>query len=82
MAGKCKKSPARFRTPSSPPKIIKQSLKNFSGLEGITPGMLSTQDSMEVVQRLGLKPDGSVTRRSVQQEMSVPVSASSLLGRR
>ena len=28
---------------SSPPLIIKQSLKNFSGLEGVTPGMLSTQ---------------------------------------
>ena len=36
---------------SSPPLIIKQSLKNFSGLEGVTPGMLSTQDSLEVAQR-------------------------------
>lgn len=31
---------------SSPPLIIKQSLKNFSGLEGVTPGMLSTQVSI------------------------------------
>ncbi|XP_040576906.1 rho GTPase-activating protein 45 [Lepeophtheirus salmonis] len=46
-----KKSPLLVRN-SSPPKIIKQSLKNFSGLEGVTPGMLSTQDSLEVVQRL------------------------------
>ena len=36
---------------SSPPIIIKQSLKNFSGLEGVTTGMLSTQDSLEVAQR-------------------------------
>lgn len=81
LPGKSKKSPAKFRPSSSPPKIIKQSLKNFSGLEGVTPGMLSTQDSLEVVQKLGLKPDGSITRRSVQQEMSVPVTTSSASGK-
>ncbi len=42
--------------------------------------MLSTQDSLEVVQKLGLKPDGTMIRRSVQQEMSVPVTASSMSG--
>lgn len=44
-SNKSKKSPLMYRPSSSPPKIIKQSLKNFSGLEGVTPGMLSTQVS-------------------------------------
>ena len=33
--------------PEPPPVIIKQSLKNFSGLEGVSPLTLSTQDSLE-----------------------------------
>ena len=50
---KSKKSPLMFRqTKSSPPTIIKASLKNFSGLEGVTPGMLSTQDSIEATKAL------------------------------
>lgn len=44
------RSPMLMRGNSSPPLIIKQSLKNFSGLEGVTPGMLSTQDSLEAAQ--------------------------------
>ena len=50
-SGRPGKSPLLLRGNSSPPKIIKQSLKNFSGLEGVTPGMLSTQDSLEVAQQ-------------------------------
>ena len=55
------KSPLLLRGNSSPPKIIRQDLKNFSGLEGITPGMLSTQDSLEVAQQrvLGSTSTGS-----------------------
>eukprot|EP00095_Tigriopus_kingsejongensis_P002199 snap_masked-scaffold966_size75752-processed-gene-0.12 protein:Tk02199 transcript:snap_masked-scaffold966_size75752-processed-gene-0.12-mRNA-1 annotation:"minor histocompatibility protein ha-1" len=51
-SAKTKKSPLLIRGTSSPPKIIKASLKSFSGLEGVTPERLSTQDSMETTQRL------------------------------
>lgn len=51
-SAKTKKSPLLIRGTSSPPKIIKASLKSFSGLEGVTPERLSTQDSMETSQRL------------------------------
>ena len=77
-SGKSKKSPLMYRPSSSPPKIIKQSLKNFSGLEGVTPGMLSTQDSLEVVQKFGGEKRGQsdlMARRSVHQEMSMPSPA-------
>ncbi len=78
-SSKSKKSPLSYRDKSTPPKIIKQSLKNFSGLEGVTPGMLSTQDSLEVCQKAVTSATTSTTavttataRRSVHQEMSMP----------
>jgi len=43
---KVKKSPLLNRA-SSPPKIIKSSLKNFSGLEGVRTNQLSAQDSVD-----------------------------------
>jgi len=43
---KVKKSPLLNRA-SSPPKIIKSSLKNFSGLEGVRTTQLSAQDSVD-----------------------------------
>ena len=43
---KVKKSPLMNRA-SSPPKIIKSSLKNFSGLEGVKTAQLSSQDSVD-----------------------------------
>ena len=87
-SGKSKKSPLMYRPSSSPPKIIKQSLKNFSGLEGVTPGMLSTQDSLEVVQKFGEKRGVAaavsgqgdlMARRSVHQEMSMPATTTTTL---
>ena len=65
-SGKSKKSPLMARPSSPPPKIVKASLKNFSGLEGVTLGMLSTQDSLEVVQRTGGE------RRTAAGQMSMP----------
>ena len=83
-SGKSKKSPLMARPSSPPPKIVKASLKNFSGLEGVTLGMLSTQDSLEVVQRPcnerrgGAVPSSGsgdvIARRSVHQEMSMPAT--------
>ena len=49
-SAKTKKSPLLIRT-EPPPKIIRQTLKTFSGLEGVTPERLSTQDSMETSQQ-------------------------------
>ena len=43
---KVKKSPLLNRA-TSPPKIIKSSLKNFSGLEGVRTTQLSAQDSVD-----------------------------------
>ena len=43
---KVKMSPRPNRA-SSPPKIIKSSLKNFSGLEGVRTTQLSAQDSVD-----------------------------------
>jgi hypothetical protein len=83
------RSPLLYRGSSSPPKIIKQSLKNFSGLEGVTAGMLSTQDSLEVAQRPTTAPGGGTTtplvtstttataRRSVHHDLSMPVASTS-----
>ena len=84
-SGKSKKSPLMYRPSSSPPKIIKQSLKNFSGLEGVTPGMLSTQDSLEVVQKFNAEKrvmSGTgdlMARRSVHQEMSMPATTTTTM---
>jgi hypothetical protein len=63
---------------SSPPLIIKQSLKNFSGLEGVTPGMLSTQDSLEVAQRAISGAGGHPTPTSpLVTQISAPTPATS-----
>ena len=63
---------------SSPPIIIKQSLKNFSGLEGVTQGMLSTQDSLEVPQRAAAASSvGNPTPTSpLVTQISAPTPAS------
>lgn len=84
------RSPMLSRGNSSPPLIIKQSLKNFSGLEGVTPGMLSTQDSLEAAQaqqarqhaamHSGIVNQASVpgmAKRTVHHESSMPVASSS-----
>ena len=42
-----KKSPLLKNRGSSPPKITKTPLKNFSGLEGVRPSFLATQDSVD-----------------------------------
>lgn len=76
-SAKSKKSPLLYRT-SSPPKIIKQSLRNFSGLEGVTPERLSTQDSLEVAQRsssLGQTPQQPVSQASMTLSSSKPAMA-------
>merc|ERR1719186_102494 len=46
-SAKVKKSPLLKNRGSSPPKITKTPLKNFSGLEGVRPNFLATQDSVE-----------------------------------
>lgn len=81
------RSPMLMRGNSSPPLIIKQSLKNFSGLEGVTPGMLSTQDSLEAAQaqramgNLSLVTQSSApamtatAKRTVHHESSMPVAS-------
>ena len=62
---------------SSPPLIIKQSLRNFSGLEGVTPSMLSTQDSLEVAQRTATNLNSTTTPLSNTQASSSLSSATS-----
>ena len=73
-SAKTKKSPLLIRGASTPPKIIKASLKSFSGLEGVTPERLSTQDSLEASQRLSKQPSSEVMATS---RKSVPHDASS-----
>jgi len=46
-SAKVKKSPLLKNRGSSPPKITKTPLKNFSGLEGVRPSFLATQDSVD-----------------------------------
>ena len=62
---------------SSPPLIIKQSLRNFSGLEGVTPSMLSTQDSLEVAQRTAANLNSTTTNplSSTQQQQQIASSS-------
>ena len=81
-SAKTKKSPLLLRGTSSPPKIIKASLKSFSGLEGVTPERLSTQDSLESG-RLSKQPSSEVPassqampRKSIPQESTLPSSSS------
>ena len=82
-SGRPGKSPLLLRGNSSPPKIIKQSLKNFSGLEGVTPGMLSTQDSLEVAQQRVLgtttSPSPLTSSASLSSAPSTAVTAKRLI---
>lgn len=71
------RSPMLLRGNSSPPLIIKQSLKNFSGLEGVTPGMLSTQDSLEAAQaqRAAAAQAAATTSMPLVSQTSAPVTS-------
>ncbi len=69
---------------SAKPIIYKQDLKHFSGLELVNAQMLSTQDSLEVAPKnitasaaSSSTATGSTARRSVHQEMSMPVHMAS-----
>ena len=57
------------------PLIIKQSLRNFSGLEGVTPSMLSTQDSMEVA-KAASNTANSAAAAAAMATAAAPMSSS------
>ena len=67
---KVKKSPLLNRA-SSPPKIIKSSLKNFSGLEGVRTNQLSAQDSVDHTHK------SSRTQNNLSHPPTVPESPDS-----
>ena len=61
-SAKTKKSPLMRGKGGVPSTVIVQaSLKNFSGLEGVTPERLSTQDSLEAGQKLAKQTSQDVT---------------------
>merc|ERR1719264_922722 len=75
--GGSKKSPLLLRGTSTPPKIIKASLKSFSGLEGVTSERLSTQDSTESGQSLQLGGGGGGGGGQKMPKQDAPASSSS-----
>ena len=77
-SSKTKKSPLLNRGTSAPPKIIKASLKSFSGLEGVTPERLSTQDSVEAAQKLAKQASADVVAVNSSSRRSIPHESSSI----
>jgi hypothetical protein len=75
-AARTKKSPLLIRT-TTPPKIFKASLKNFSGLEGVTSERLSTQDSLEAGQKLAKQASQEVTAATAASAAATSSSSSS-----
>lgn len=70
-ANKTKKSPLLNRGGAShSPYIIKASLGNYSGLEGVTPERLSTQGSLEANQKLSKQAEVLSSRKSIPHDAS------------